>query len=72
MFESVTSSPRSFVAASISSKKRSVWSSSSATISAIAAQEMATEGMLSISDCTNSGLPSWGKASRFDPRRESK
>jgi hypothetical protein len=71
MFESVTSSPRSFDAFSINSKKRSVSASISANISAVAAHEIATDGVLSINACTNPGSPSSATASRFVPRRAS-
>ncbi len=58
MFESVTSSPRFFAASITASKKRSMPSSCSANIRAVAAQEIATEGMLSISGASMAGSAS--------------
>ena len=72
MFESVTSSPRCLAACMIASKNRSISSSYSAYISAVAAHEIAIEGMLSISAATNFGCASRQTASRLRPRLASK
>ena len=72
MFESVTSSPRFVALAITASKKRSTSGPASAHISAQAAHEIATEGMLSISGPMTAGSASAGTRSRPTPRRVSK